>query len=61
VTYARLLWLHKLDVVPATSVHQALTLLGRDPFALVVTDLRLSDGDGLDVVRATRRCTRRRR
>jgi CheY-like chemotaxis protein len=54
VTYARLLRIHNLSVVPNTSVHQALTLLGRDPFALVVTDLRLSDGDGLDVVRATR-------
>jgi CheY-like chemotaxis protein len=32
-----------------------LTLVEREPLALVVTDLRLPDGDGLDLVRAARR------
>jgi DNA-binding response OmpR family regulator len=30
-------------------------MVAREPLALVVTDLRLSDGDGLDIVRAARR------
>jgi CheY-like chemotaxis protein len=41
-------------VVPAGSVRAALDALQRQAFDLVLTDLRMPDGTGLDVVRACR-------
>jgi len=54
VTYERLLRRQGYRVVCADSRCQGLFLLGSEPVALVVSDLRLPDGDGLDVVRAAR-------
>lgn len=53
-TYARLLRAHHLDMVATSSVREALAALGARPPRLVITDLRLPDGTGLDVVRAAR-------
>ncbi len=54
VTYERLLRRQGYRVVCADSMRQGLGVLQREPLALVVSDLRLPDGDGLDVVRAAR-------
>lgn len=54
VTYERLLRRQGYRVVCADSRRQGLSLLESEPVALVVSDLRLPDGDGLDVVRAAR-------
>jgi len=54
VTYERLLRRQGYRVVCADSRRQGLSVLSSEPVALVVSDLRLSDGDGLDVVRAAR-------
>lgn len=54
VTYERLLKRQGYRVVCAGSRRQGLWLLQAEPLALVVSDLRLPDGDGLDVVRAAR-------
>ena len=54
VTYERLLRRQGYRVVCADSRRQGLFLLGSEPVVLVVSDLRLPDGDGLDVVRAAR-------
>ncbi len=54
VTYERLLRRQGYRVVCAESRRQGLWLLQGEPLALVVSDLRLPDGDGLDVVRAAR-------
>ncbi len=54
-TCARLLRWQGCDVVCADSRQAALWAIHTEPFALVITDLRLPDGDGLDVVRAARR------
>jgi two-component system response regulator PilR (NtrC family) len=40
------------DVVGANGARQAIAALGRDPFAIVLTDMRMPDGSGLDVLRA---------
>lgn len=53
-TYARLLRAQHLDLVATSSVREALAALGAHPPRLVITDLRLPDGSGLDVVRAAR-------
>jgi DNA-binding NtrC family response regulator len=45
---------HGIDVVPAGSVEQALTLLQSEPVDLVVTDLRLPGASGIDLIRALR-------
>jgi DNA-binding response OmpR family regulator len=50
----RLLRTLQLDVVEATSVAEAVALL-QDDFDLVVTDVRLTDGNGLSVVQAASR------
>ena len=50
-TYQRLFGREGFRVVTASSRADALGALGREAFALVIADLRLSDGDGLDVVR----------
>jgi DNA-binding response OmpR family regulator len=54
-TYERLLHRKGYRVVSAGSCREGLLILEREPLALVVTDLRLPDGDGLDIVRAARR------
>jgi DNA-binding response OmpR family regulator len=54
-TYERLLRRKGYRIVSAGSCREGLLVLEREPLALVVTDLRLPDGDGLDIVRAARR------
>jgi len=54
-SYERLLRRKGFRVVSAGSRGAGLTLVEREPLALVITDLRLPDGDGLDLVRAARR------
>lgn len=56
-TYERLLRRRGYRIVPAGSCRDGLLVVEREPLALVVTDLRLPDGDGLDIVRAARRTT----
>ena len=53
-TYRRLLGRHGYRVVTVASRVAALETLARERFAAVIADLRLADGDGLDVVRAAR-------
>jgi two-component system response regulator PilR (NtrC family) len=53
-TYDRLLRRQGYEVVMATSRAGGLAAMDRHPH-LVISDLRLPDGDGLDVVRAARR------
>jgi two-component system response regulator PilR (NtrC family) len=53
-TYERLLQRRGFRVVSAGSCRDGLVLVEREPLALVLTDLRLPDGDGLDIVRAAR-------
>lgn len=57
VTYERLLRRRGYDVMTAGSRRDALSMLEKAPPALVISDLRLPDGDGLDVVRAASRAT----
>ena len=52
VTYIRLLERQGYRVVAAATRGDALTIVEREPLRLVISDLRLPDGDGLDVVRA---------
>ena len=54
VTYERLLRREGYEVVTATSRATGLTALAGERPHLVISDLRLPDGDGLDVVRAAR-------
>jgi DNA-binding response OmpR family regulator len=51
-TYERLLRREGFDVVTVTSRAAGLAALVADTLHLVISDLRLPDGDGLDVVRA---------
>jgi DNA-binding response OmpR family regulator len=53
-TYRRLFTRHGFRVVAASSRAAAFAALGLDPFALVIADLRLPDGDGIEVVRRAR-------
>lgn len=53
-TYRRLFGRQGFRVVAASSCAAALLALAHEPFALVIADLRLPDGDGLDVVRGAR-------
>ena len=53
-TYERLLRRQGYDVMTATSRAAGLAALAGEPPHLVISDLRLPDGDGLDVVRAAR-------
>ena len=54
VTYERLLRRQGYRVGCAYSRRAGLSLIESEAVALVVSDLRLPDGDGLDVVRAAR-------
>jgi DNA-binding response OmpR family regulator len=54
-TYERLLRRQGYEVVTATSRAAGLAAVARERLDLVISDLRLPDGDGLDVVRAARR------
>jgi two-component system response regulator PilR (NtrC family) len=56
-TYERLLQRRGHRIVSAGSCREGLLVVERELLALVVTDLRLPDGDGLDIVRAARRTT----
>ena len=53
-TYSRLLRRHGCRIIAAASRKEALAALDGERPALVIVDLRLPDGDGLDVVRAAR-------
>lgn len=53
-TYERLLRRQTYEVVTVTSRAAGLAALAGEPLDLVISDLRLPDGDGLDVVRAAR-------
>ncbi len=53
-SYERLLRRQGFVVIAAGSRHEGLVILGREPLKLVIADLRLPDGDGLDIVRAAR-------
>jgi DNA-binding response OmpR family regulator len=53
-TYERLLRREGFEVVTATSRAAGLAVLAAEAPVLVISDLRLPDGDGLDVVRAAR-------
>lgn len=53
-TYRRLLARDGFRVVTADSRAAALRALDEERFSLVIADIRLADGDGLDVVRRAR-------
>jgi DNA-binding response OmpR family regulator len=53
-TYVRLLRRQGYEVATVSSRATALAALARERPSLVISDLRLADGDGLDVVRAAR-------
>jgi two-component system repressor protein LuxO len=59
ITYDRLLRREGYRVVRAGSCAEALQALASAAPALVIVDLRLPDGDGLDIIRAARACTPR--
>jgi two-component system, NtrC family, response regulator PilR len=54
-TYERLLRRKGYRVVAAGTRGAGLALVEREPLALLITDMRLPDGDGLELVRAVRR------
>ena len=54
VTYDRLLRREGYRVVTAASRAEGLKAIESSPPALVISDLRLPDGDGLDIIRAAR-------
>ena len=56
-TYQRLLGRDGFRVVAAPSLATAFAALGRERFAVLIADLRLPDGDGLDLVREARTTT----
>jgi two-component system, NtrC family, response regulator PilR len=53
-TYERLLRRRGYRVVSAHTRGDGLVIVGREPLGLLITDLRLPDGDGLELVRAVR-------
>jgi two-component system response regulator PilR (NtrC family) len=53
-TYERVLRRRGYRVISSASRCAALALLERQPLLLLVTDVHLPDGDGLDLVRAVR-------
>lgn len=54
-TYERLLRRKGYRVVTAGTRGAGLAIVEREPLALLITDMRLPDGDGLELVRAVRR------
>ena len=54
-TYERLLRRKGYRVVAAGTRGAGLAIVEREPLALLITDMRLPDGDGLELVRAVRR------
>jgi CheY-like chemotaxis protein len=52
--YERLLKREGYQVVAAGTRRDGLVVVERQPLALVICDIKLPDGDGLDVVRAAR-------
>src|SRR2546425_6471573 len=54
-SYERLLRRQGYRVIARGSRHDGLAVIEREWLVLVISDLRLPDGDGLDVVRAARR------
>ena len=54
-SYERLLRRGGYRVISASTRGDGLAIVEREPLALVITDLRLPDGDGLELVRAARR------
>ena len=54
-TYERLLRRKGYRVVAADTRGAGLAIVEREPLALLITDMRLPDGDGLELVRAVRR------
>jgi DNA-binding response OmpR family regulator len=53
-TYERLLRRQGYRVLSAGTCRAGLAVIEAEPLGLVIADLRLPDGDGLDVVRAAR-------
>ena len=53
-TYERLLRRRGYRIVSTGSCRDGLAIIEREPLALVVTDLRLPDGNGVDIIRAAR-------
>jgi two-component system response regulator PilR (NtrC family) len=53
-TYERLLRRQGCLLASAGTVHEGLAALDSRHFALIIADLRLPDGSGLDIVRAAR-------
>ncbi len=54
-SYERLLRRQGYGIVATGTLREGLALIGRGALVLVITDLRLPDGDGLDIVRAAAR------
>jgi len=54
-SYERLLRRQGYRVVATGTLREGLAMVTRGPLALVITDLRLPDGDGLEIVRTARR------
>jgi signal transduction histidine kinase len=54
LTLKGILELDRYEITEATSLTQALDLLGADYFDVVLTDLHMGDGDGAEVVKALR-------
>jgi two-component system, NtrC family, response regulator PilR len=53
-TYERLLRRQGYEVTAVSSCASALAILAAERSSLVISDLQLGDGDGMDVVRAAR-------
>lgn len=52
VSYERLLGRSGYRVIGSSTRHEGLAVIARERLALVISDLRLPDGDGLDIVHA---------
>jgi DNA-binding response OmpR family regulator len=51
-TYVRLIGRHGYEVIAVGTRREALAVVEREALTLVIADLRLPDGSGLDVIRA---------
>ena len=54
-SYERLLGRSGYRVIGSSTRHEGLAVIASERLALGISDLRLPDGDGLDIVRAARR------